>query len=319
MNTNIVNPKKARRIDSDQFDVGSVTSRMLMGERTLSIMCPFIYLPFLYAYAFFGAWMFTRIESKHSAVQSPYKPNNQTNQTGCGSSYEPFADVVRDGIPYSISVFTTVGYGVQAPETSAGRIATIFYAMLGIPLYFAFTADIQDRIDQLIFVWLYGLIFNKKRHQIKIARWKKFLVTVFIAVSYLFIQGAITMYLESKEECGGRWTYMVAVYFVFQSAALIGFGDLTASRSLYLTVHLPMLIIGQVLLQSLFAEAIKYIRYKFPLWVENAWDAFMKAAFNKNPPIMVKFPQETQPSARPKKKKEKAISNKANNNKKVRV
>ncbi|CAK5021511.1 unnamed protein product [Meloidogyne enterolobii] len=112
---------------------------------------------------------------------------------------------------------------------------------------------------------------------------------------------------------------MVAVYFVFQSAALIGFGDLTASRSLYLTVHLPMLIIGQVLLQSLFAEAIKYIRYKFPLWVENAWDAFMKAAFNKNPPIMVKFPQETQPSARPKKKKEKAISNKANNNKKVRV
>jgi len=59
MNTNIVNPKKARRIDSDQFDVGSVTSRMLMGERTLSILCPFIYLPFLYAYAFFGAWMFT--------------------------------------------------------------------------------------------------------------------------------------------------------------------------------------------------------------------------------------------------------------------
>uniref|UniRef100_A0A914NI74 Potassium channel domain-containing protein n=1 Tax=Meloidogyne incognita TaxID=6306 RepID=A0A914NI74_MELIC len=253
MNTNIVNPKKARRIDSDQFDVGSVTSRMLMGERTLSILCPFIYLPFLYAYAFFGAWMFTRIESKHTALQSPYTPNNKT---GCGSSYEPFADVVRDGIPYSISVFTTVGYGVQAPETSAGRIATIFYAMLGIPLYFAFTADIQDRIDQLIFVWLYGLIFNKKRHQIKIARWKKFLVTIFIAVSYLFVQGAITMYLESKEECGGRWTYMVAIYFVFQSAALIGFGDLTASRSLYLTVHLPMLIIGQVLLQSLFVEAI---------------------------------------------------------------
>ena len=49
---------------------------------------------------------------------------------------------------------------------------------------------------------------------------------------------------------------MVAIYFVFQSAALIGFGDLTASRSLYLTVHLPMLIIGQVLLQSLFVEAI---------------------------------------------------------------
>jgi len=44
----------------------------------------------------------------------------------------------------------------------------------------------------------------------------------------------------------------------------------------------------------------------------------MKAAFNKNPPNMIKFPQETQPSARPKKKKEKAISNKANN-KKVRV
>jgi len=95
---------------------------------------------------------------------------------------------------FKMSKFQNVNFFLfKAPETSAGRIATIFYAMLGIPLYFAFTADIQDRIDQLIFVWLYGLIFKKKKHQIKIARWKKFLVTIFIAVSYLFVQGAITM------------------------------------------------------------------------------------------------------------------------------
>jgi hypothetical protein len=52
---------------------------------------------------------------------------------------------------------------------------------------------------------------------------------------------------------------MDAIYFVLQSAALIGFGDMMARRNLYIYVHLPMLTIGQVLLTGLFTAAIVII------------------------------------------------------------
>lgn len=160
---------------------------------------------------------------------------------------------------------------LKAPKSRPGQMLTVLYAIMGIPLYFAFAADLQDWIDNALFVWLYNLIFRKRRVKPKIQRWKKCTWMMLLAIIWLFLQGWITMVVftmfykahfsqlierTSDRECGGQWDYLTSVYFVFQSSALIGFGDLMTSRNLYLTVHLPMLIIGQVILTGLFTAMI---------------------------------------------------------------
>ncbi|CAK1590633.1 unnamed protein product [Parnassius mnemosyne] len=58
---------------------------------------------------------------------------------------------------YSLTVITTIGYGHLSPRTSWGKITTIFYALLGMPLFLLYVTN----VGQLLARWfkcLYALV-----------------------------------------------------------------------------------------------------------------------------------------------------------------
>ncbi|XP_041985173.1 uncharacterized protein LOC121737581 isoform X1 [Aricia agestis] len=57
---------------------------------------------------------------------------------------------------YCLTLVTTIGYGHIAPKTTYGRVATIIYAIIGIPLFLIVLADFGKLFTRIIkFFWAY--------------------------------------------------------------------------------------------------------------------------------------------------------------------
>ncbi|XP_071448627.1 TWiK family of potassium channels protein 7 [Hetaerina americana] len=56
---------------------------------------------------------------------------------------------------YSLTVITTIGYGNVAPQTEWGKLATILYAIAGMPLFLLYLSNIGDILAKS-FKWTYA-------------------------------------------------------------------------------------------------------------------------------------------------------------------
>ncbi|CAG9808943.1 unnamed protein product [Chironomus riparius] len=59
------------------------------------------------------------------------------------------------GFLYSLTVITTIGYGNKTPTTELGKITTIFYAIIGMPLFLLYLSNIGDILAKS-FKWIYA-------------------------------------------------------------------------------------------------------------------------------------------------------------------
>ncbi|XP_049878935.1 potassium channel subfamily K member 15-like isoform X1 [Pectinophora gossypiella] len=58
---------------------------------------------------------------------------------------------------YSLTVITTIGYGHLSPRTSWGKISTIFYALLGMPLFLLYLTNVGELLARW-FKCIYALV-----------------------------------------------------------------------------------------------------------------------------------------------------------------
>ncbi|KAI0207252.1 TWiK family of potassium channels protein 18, partial [Lamellibrachia satsuma] len=128
---------------------------------------------------------------------------------------------------FCATVYTTIGYGNFAPVTKAGRVATIIYALVGIPLCLVVMADFGRLFTRILkFFWAFVRRFYYTGSCQKIV--DAFVVddefnlppiiAVVITLLYIMLGAAVLIQWED-------WDYLESFYFVFISISTIGFGD----------------------------------------------------------------------------------------------
>lgn len=69
---------------------------------------------------------------------------------------------------YAWTILTTIGYGHLYPHTDAGRIATMIYALVGIPLALAILNDLGKLLTRLMkFPWFLAKRGSRRLFQVR--------------------------------------------------------------------------------------------------------------------------------------------------------
>lgn len=108
---------------------------------------------------------------------------------------------------------TTIGYGNAHAQTSLGQLATIVFALVGIPLMGYALAQVA-RLHLSSSIWVLrrvGSVHVTTGRQMVVLLW-------FLLAAFLFGGALVFSYLES-------WSYFEGLYFCFATLSTVGFGD----------------------------------------------------------------------------------------------
>ncbi|XP_026473921.1 two pore potassium channel protein sup-9-like [Ctenocephalides felis] len=122
---------------------------------------------------------------------------------------------------YATTVLTTIGYGHSTPSTVSGKLFTMCYASVGIPLGLVMFQSIGERVNRLSSVVIRSV--KTSLHCGQTTASELDLICVVTTLSSLTIAGGAAAF--SRYE---GWSYFDSVYYCFITLTTIGFGDMVA-------------------------------------------------------------------------------------------
>ncbi|KAL4712442.1 hypothetical protein ACJJTC_007458 [Scirpophaga incertulas] len=122
---------------------------------------------------------------------------------------------------YATTVLTTIGYGHSTPATIGGKLFTMFYAIVGIPLGLIMFQSIGERVNRLSSVIIKSI--KKALNCDQTNATEVDLICVVTTLSSLTIAGGAGAFSSFE-----GWSYFDSVYYCFITLTTIGFGDMVA-------------------------------------------------------------------------------------------
>jgi len=114
---------------------------------------------------------------------------------------------------YLTHLSTTVGYGSSHPQTPAGQLATIFFALFGIPVMGYTLAQVARLELQGVVSILEGCC------DIKLSGTRRQMMVLWCLLMIFLFGGAYIFTLMES------WSYRESLYFCFVTLSTVGFGD----------------------------------------------------------------------------------------------
>ncbi|KAK0419082.1 hypothetical protein QR680_013945 [Steinernema hermaphroditum] len=195
---------------------------------------------------------------------------------------------------YAMTTFSTIGYGTITCHTMGGKIATVVYSVIGIPLMLVVLSDIGR-----VLLGVFTRSYNRCRFYILRLRtkWKirkgldvpllrlksykavpfPFYMTIVVVALYLVICSVIVSFFDIRNGHFDGMSFANALYFAFISMSTIGFGDVMPANLMYNPlVQLIFLfglalisVINSTLYESCEASFMKFV-YRMEKWIVNA-------------------------------------------------
>ncbi|GMR33491.1 hypothetical protein PMAYCL1PPCAC_03686, partial [Pristionchus mayeri] len=176
---------------------------------------------------------------------------------------------------FCITVYTTIGYGNIYPVTTAGRVATIIYAFIGIPLtviclyslgqlfagfcrlvWKAFlrttrvvSKDLSKKVEELGEAANSDAASDQQKDDNDLASFPVSIIGL-ITIIWVIFSSVIFCVIESD------WDYGTSLYFALISFTTIGFGDVLPSNYSYMIV-IGILVICGLSLVSTFLSLVQ--------------------------------------------------------------
>ena len=122
---------------------------------------------------------------------------------------------------YALVVLTLIGYGHSTANTKVGKIATILYASVGIPMALVMFQSMGERMNKF-----FSVIIRKVRGWLGCTRVDANEIDLIIAsgtTSSILIASGATLYHTQE-----GWSLFDSLYYSFITLSTIGFGDFVA-------------------------------------------------------------------------------------------
>jgi len=154
-------------------------------------------------------------------------------------------------IGFTFQTATTIGWGALAPKTEIGKVATMLFATILIPLvlYMEFLYGIGlKRIATSFLGWVYQTV-KRGRYYEEDATPPAYAVKIFLLVSFLVSLSILVIFFAFYQDL----TLLDSLYMNFIMLSTIGYGDIIPNYYTHIPVFIFFITFGGIPLNLLIA------------------------------------------------------------------